>query len=205
MLRILRDLVLAVTMYLLIVFLWTSLAQAGTIVGKVTARGVRSPKDVVVYMDPNCNGNELQPAGKHTVVMDQVNMVFVPRILPVGVGTTVDFLNSDDVVHTVFTPSRLADKFDTGVMAKGEVRSYTFTKPGNVPLLCAFHPEMEAYVVVLGTSHYAVTDQKGNFEMPDVPPGTHRLVTWHKKLKPKTTTVVVPAQGTVEAILKLRR
>lgn len=203
MLRILRDVVLPCIIYLLMVFLWTTIAQAGTIVGNVKARGVRSPQGVVVYMDHDFNG--IVPAAAKHAVMDMTNMNFEPRILPVAVGTTVEFLNRDNVMHTVFTPSAVAGRFDLGVLSTGQTRSYTFTKPGIVPVLCAPHPEMEAYVVVLENPRYGVTDEKGNFEIPDVPPGNHRLATWHKKLKSKATTVVVPAQGTVEVAFKLRR
>ncbi len=117
----------------------------------------------------------------------------------------MDFLNSDDVRHNVFTPSSLADKFNLGTYPKGVVRNYTFTKTGSVALLCNVHQEMEAYIVVLKNPFYAVTDRKGHFEISNVPPGTYRLTTWHKKLKPGDTEVVVPTQGTVETKFKLRR
>ncbi len=203
MLRILRDLILSVTVYLLIAFLWTGLAQAGTIHGKVKVRGMKSPKNVVVYMDHNHAGR-VSTEGK-TATLDQVSMVFVPRILPVTAGTTVNILNSDDVPHTAFTPSEVGDKFDSGIMVKGDAQSFTFNKPGVIPVLCALHPEMEAYIVVLKNPFYAVSDEKGNFEFTNVSAGPHRLSTWHKKLKTKTTDVEVPDQGTVEVTFKLRR
>lgn len=203
MLRILRDVVLACAICLLMVFLWTTIAQAGTIVGNVKARGVKSPQGVVVYMDHKHAGR-VSTEGK-TATLDQFSMVFVPRILPVTVGTTVNILNSDDVPHTAFTPSEVGDKFDSGIMVKGDAQSFTFNKPGVIPVLCALHPEMEAYIVVLKNPLYAVSDEKGNFEFTNVSAGTHRLSTWHKKLKTKTTDVEVPDQGTVEVTFKLRR
>ncbi len=201
--RILRDVVMACAIFLLLVFLWTTIAQAGTIHGKVKIRGVKSPQGVVVYMDHKHAGR-VSTEGK-TATLDQFSMVFVPRILPVTVGTTVNILNSDDVMHTVFTPSALADRFDLGVLFTGQTRSYTFTKPGIVPVLCAPHPEMEAYIVVLKNPLYAVSDEKGNFEFTNISAGPHRLSTWHKKLKSKTADVEVPDQETVEVAFKLRR
>lgn len=87
--------------------------------------------------------------------MDQKGLTFVPHVLPILVGTTVDFKNSDDVLHNVFTPSKAGDRFDLGTWGKGQMKSFTFKKPGEVVILCNVHPEMEAYIVVVETPYFA--------------------------------------------------
>ena len=92
--------------------------------------------------------------------MDQKNLAFVPHVLPVVVGTTVDFLNSDQVLHNVFTPDKCAGKFNLGTWPKGETRSVKFDQTGCSPvMLCNVHPEMEGFVVVLQNPYAGVTDK----------------------------------------------
>lgn len=179
-------------------------ATAGDIVGKITVQGARSAADAVVYID-EIPGKTFAPPKEHAV-MDQKNMAFVPHVLPVVVGTTVDFLNSDDVLHNVFTPDKCAGKFNLGSWPKGQVRSYTFKEPGCVAvLLCNVHPEMEAYVVVLQNPYFAKTGKTGEFVIKDVPAGKYTLKVWHEKLKTKPQEVTVPAKGQVEVNFLLKR
>ena len=171
-------------------------AFAGDITGTVKATGVKNPGNAVIYIE-KVPGHTFNPPSEHAL-MDQKNLTFIPHVLPVIAGTTVDFLNSDDVLHNVFTPDKCADKFNLGTWPKGEKRSYTFKTPGcNAVILCNVHPEMEAFVVVLETPYFAVSDEDGSYRISNVPPGTYTLSIWHEKLKGESVQVTVSAQGSV--------
>ncbi len=177
-------------------------AQTGTIKGKVTARGARDSGDAVVYIEKIPNKTFSAP--REPVALDQVNLMFVPHVLPVLVGTTVAFPNSDEVRHNVFSPSP-ARRFNLGTYPKGVARTVTFDKPGEVALLCNVHAEMSAYVIVVETPHFAVSAKDGSYTMRNVPPGRYVLKTWHEKLKPQTKEVEVPTEGTVTADFELKK
>lgn len=177
-------------------------AQTGTIKGKVTARGVRDNAGAVVFIEKI--PNKTFPAPKEPVVLDQVNLMFVPHVLPVLVGTTVAFPNSDEVRHNVFSPSP-ARRFNLGTYPKGVTRTVAFDKAGEVVLLCNVHAEMSAYVVVVETPYFAVSAKDGAFVIRNVPPGKYVLKTWHEKLKPETKTVEVPAERSVTVDFELRK
>jgi len=109
-------------MALLVAFTST---DAGELKGTVKAVGARHSADAVVYID--VIADKTFPAPTEHVVVDQKNMLFTPRVLPVLVGTTVDFLNSDAVAHNVFSPDKCAEKFNLGSWPTGQSRSYTLS------------------------------------------------------------------------------
>ena len=169
-------------------------AWAGEIIGKVTAHGVKNSGDAVVYID-KAPGKTV-PVPKEHAKMDQKNLAFVPHVLPVLAGTTVDFINSDDVLHNVFSPDKCCDKFNLGSWPKGQSKSFTFMNAGcAATLLCNVHPEMEGYVYVVGTPYYAVSTKDGSYEIKGVPAGKYTLKIWHEKLKGQDVTVDVPEKG----------
>ncbi len=179
-------------------------AVAGDIKGKITATGARDNANAVVFIE-KIPGKSF-PAPKKHEMMNQKNLTFIPHILPVLAGTTVDFLNSDDVLHNVYSPDPCADKFNLGSWPKGQKKEYTFKNPGcRAVLLCNVHPEMEGYVVVLETPYFAVTAKDGSYEIKGVPAGTYTLSVWHEKLKGAPLKVDVPAQGTSTADFSLKR
>lgn len=162
---------------------------AGDLHGKVTCKGVRDCADAVVYVA--AIPGKTFPAPKDHAKIDQKNLVFAPRVLPVLVGTTVDFLNSDAVLHNVFSPDACAEKFNLGTWPKGETRSYTFKKECVASLLCKVHPEMEGFVVAVPTPYYTVAKADGNFHIAEVPDGAYTVKVWHPKLKPAEKPVKV--------------
>lgn len=176
--------------------------RGGTIQGKVIARGMRHNGDAVVYIDKI--PNKTFPVPREPVILDQVNLTFVPHVLPVLVGTTVAFPNSDEVRHNVFSPSP-AKRFNLGTYSKGVTRPVTFDKPGEVVLLCNVHAEMSAYVIVVETPYSAVTAKDGSYTIKGVPPGKYVLRTWHEKLKPQSQEVEVSGDAVVRADFELRK
>lgn len=164
-------------------------AAAGDLHGKVTCKGARDCADAVVYV--GAIAGKTFPAPKEHAKMDQKSMLFVPRILPVLVGTTVDFVNSDAVLHNVFTPDACAEKFNLGTWPQGQSKSHTFTKECAAVLLCKVHPDMEGYVVAVPTPYFASALADGTYQIASVPDGSYSVKVWHPKLKTSAKPVTV--------------
>jgi len=170
---------------------------AGDVKGKVTARGLHSAENIVVYIDA-IPGKSFTPPAKHALE-DQKHMAFVPHVLVVLKGTTVDFLNSDPVGHNVYWPNISGNKKlarNLGTWPEGQSKSFTFNDLGVAPLLCNVHPDMSGYVVVVPTPYFASTNKEGEFEIKDVPPGNYTLKTWSEEGKPATQSVNVSGEST---------
>jgi plastocyanin len=161
------------------------LSMAGSIKGKV------SPGKSVIYLESTAP----VPAGTDKpVTMDQKGLRYEPHVLVIQVGTTVDFLNSDNVEHNVFWPSISGDKKKThnmGTWPQGQKRPFKFSDPGVVTLLCNVHPEMAGYIIVSPTPYFAETDADGAYTIANVPDGQYTVNAWHegKKLQSKKITV----------------
>jgi len=173
-------------------------AWAGEIEGKVTGMKGKS----VVYVE--AIAGKTFPAPKDHPVIDQKGLVFAPHIVVVQQGTTVDFLNSDNVAHNVFWSQVGSDKkagHNLGTWPKGEKRSFTFDKPGVVPLLCNVHPDMAGYLIVSPTPYFAETDDAGNYKIKDVPDGSYTLTVWHEGAKAQSKPVTVAGGGKADFTL----
>jgi plastocyanin len=165
----------------------SQLAIAGSVAGKVSGAAAGS----VIWVDDPSAKPEVP--GKPFVV-DQKGLLFIPHVLVVPVGATVDFLNSDSVAHNVFWTGISGNKklgHNLGTWPKGEKRTFKFDNPGVVPLLCNVHPEMSAYVVVVSSSHYATTDANGEYTIENVPDGAHNVTVWHEGMKQQSKQVTV--------------
>ena len=120
---------------------------------------------------------------------------FVPRVIAVPVGSTVDFPNDDPIYHNVFSLSR-ARTFNLGRFPRGESRAVKFDKAGIVKVFCDIHSHMSAAVVVFAHPWFAIPDAEGHFDIPDVPAGEQRLTAWHERLGDTTIPVrVEPGRG----------
>ena len=162
-------------------------AQAGTIHGKVSdAKG-----ESVVYLDAP---GKTFPAPTQHPVMDQKGLMFVPHVMAVQQGTTVEFLNSDSVAHNVFWVSVGGNKklgHNMGTWPQGEKRSFKFDNPGAIPLLCNVHPDMAGYIIVSPTPYFAETDKSGDYHIDNVPDGSYTLNAWHEGAKPHSGPITV--------------
>ncbi|HWR83160.1 MAG TPA: carboxypeptidase regulatory-like domain-containing protein [Candidatus Deferrimicrobium sp.] len=201
-----RRLLLSAGSALVIATLAGDALWAGDIKGKVSAEKKKHLPHTIVYVD-GVSGEFKAP--KEHPVMDQKNLVFVPHVLPVLAGTTVDFLNSDQVAHNVFTPDRSADKFNLGTWPTGETKSFTFEKRCDkvcdAVMLCNVHPEMEAYVVIMQNPYFTRADEEGKFQITGVPAGDYFLKVWHPKQRADSQKVTVPAEGAVAVELTLTK
>ena len=107
--------------------------------------------------------------------MLQRDQRFVPHVLAITTGTTVDFPNGDVFYHNVFSLSKTA-RFDLGRYAVGSSKSVRFDRPGIVRVFCEIHSHMSAFVLVFAHHYFAVTDAEGRYHIDDVPPGTYTVV-----------------------------
>ncbi len=114
-------------------------------------------------------------------LVDQQKNTFIPGILPILVGTTVDFLNGDEELHNVHTRSTKNQPFNLGTTYKQRI-SRTFDYPEVIKLTCDIHKKSYAWIIVLDNPYFDVTDRNGYFEICDIPPGTYKFQVWHEEL-----------------------
>lgn len=176
-------------------------AKTGIVKGIITIGGKPTADAVVSVEGLTQKKLEAQDSKLKTnkAMMDQRDMKFVPRVLPVVVGTTVEFPNNDKTFHNVFSTSE-AKKFDLGLYPPGKARSVTFDKPGVVKILCNVHPDMEAFIAIVGHSYFSATDKRGNYQVGSLPLGKYRLQVWHPDFGTQVVPFELVREGEVLAI-----
>jgi plastocyanin len=138
------------------------------------------------------------------VRMDQRNEQFVPHLLAITVGTTVDFPNSDTTFHNVFSFAR-GNSFDLGRYPPGRTGGRKFETPGIVPISCDIHSHMSAYLLVFSHPFFAVTDDDGKYSIASVPAGTYSLVVWSELGRAEPRKVTVTDGEIVDADFRVTR
>jgi len=167
---------------------------------------VHEPPDrrSVVYLDPAPRAafdtrEDVRPR------LDQRDETFVPHVLAIVAGTTVDFPNSDHTYHNVFSLSK-TKTFDLGRYAVGRSKSVRFDRPGIVRVFCDIHSHMSAFILVFAHRYFSVSDPDGIYRLENVPPGTYTVVAWNESAPLESRRVVVPdAGGEVEVNFALGR
>jgi plastocyanin len=129
--------------------------------------------------------------------LDQRNESFVPHVLAIVAGTTVDFPNNDKTYHNVFSLSP-NKPFDLGRYAVGRSKSVRFDRPGIVRVFCDIHSHMSAFVLVFSHPFFDVTEPDGRFRLNRVPPGTYTVVGWYEGEARTSRSVTLPAGVTVD-------
>jgi plastocyanin len=174
-------------------------AAPSVVRGTVSVKGVKSNADVVITLE--APGLPLSPPVQPFKI-DQKGFRFIPHITVVQTGSTVRFLNNDNEPHNVYSPE---GRYNLGTWPTGDTRDYTFKKPGIYTQLCNVHPDMLAYVVVVDTPYFAVTEATGAFVIRGVPAGKYKLVAWHEKKDGLEQDVVVAARTPLKLDLVLER
>ena len=116
---------------------------------------------------------------------------FLPNIIAIQAGETVDFPNVDRIFHNAFSVSP-GNQFDLGLYRKGASKSHTFTTPGVVHIYCNIHQDMAGYVLVLPSARAVMTGADGSFRFTDVKPGRQTMKVWH------------PMSGEIEVAIDLQ-
>ena len=172
-------------------------AFAGEITGKVDTTPAKYLAETIVYVE-KAPGTFAPKTHK----MDQKGMKFIPHLLIVTAGDTVEFLNSDGVDHNVYSPDN--DGYNLGMIASKKEGKHTFDKPGVYSQLCSVHPEMLAYVIVGQNPFAAAVGKDGKYKIEGVPPGDYKVLVWNSHLKTPGASVTVGA-GKSEANFSVKR
>ncbi len=134
--------------------------------------------------------------------MTQNKRTFIPHVLPVLTGSSVDFPNLDKIYHAVYSDSA-AKKIELPEYANGDSRTVKFDKEGIVELFCGIHTNMNAYILVLQNPFFSTADASHKYVIKNIPPGKYILRAWHPRLEAKDQEVTVPASGTLTVDVKL--
>ncbi|EYF06806.1 carboxypeptidase regulatory-like domain-containing protein [Chondromyces apiculatus] len=171
-----------------------SAGPSGTVTGTVTVLKDGAPRadrsGIVVYLE-GAPGPLVAAKGR---AIQQKDLAFVPGVMVVTTGTTLEFPNEDKVFHNVFSVSKAA-RFDLGLYKSGSSKSVTLKNPGVVDVYCNIHPQMAARIKVVDTGYHAMTDANGRFQIKGVPVGTYPIVAWPAYGEEQRGTVTVTAGG----------
>src|ERR1700740_736594 len=164
----------------------------------VTKGGVLStqPPLAVVYLD----GSFPQPVSLPPKQVTQKDLTFIPALLPIRVGTKVEFPNLDDTYHNIFSYSP-AKRFDLGRYRPEErpIPSVMFDKPGLVTLRCDIHEHMRGLILVLNTPYFVMTDTSGHFRLSGLPAGHYTLKAWIDSRTTREQPVELKSGATLRA------
>ena len=153
-------------------------------------------QNVFVYVKDGL-GDRAFPIPSRPAVLDQKGCRYVPRVLGIQVGQTLEILSSDDTLHNVHAVPERNREFNRAHQLAGLKHTHIFsTKEVMVPFKCDVHKWMSAYVGVLDHPFYAVTGADGTFELKGLPPGTYTIEAWHESLGAQTQTVTIGEQET---------
>jgi plastocyanin len=180
---------------------------AGSVSGRVELRdsqdaAVRKRMDfsgVVVWLEP-VTGSPAPAAPGALAKMIQKDKTFTPHVLPIRVGTRVDFPNFDPIFHNAFSNYN-GQLFDVGLYPPGTSRRVRFARPGVVRVFCNIHAAMSAVIVVLNTPYFETTPKNGSFQLNNIPPGEYALRLFHERATQATldslTRRVTVTEGSV--------
>ena len=151
-----------------------SRAHATDVSSKILLANGKPAKNAVIWLSGTEKAHPMKAA-----MVDQRDLMFVPHVSVITVGTTVRFPNNDTVYHNVFAEFD-AKRFDLGMYPRGSTKTMKFDKPGMVALMCSVHSEMGAYIMVVDTPYYAIADGSGHARIAGVPPGHYVLHAWQE-------------------------
>jgi plastocyanin len=144
-------------------------------------------KSVVVYLKDAAYAGALPLMRAE---LRQEHETFLPHVVAITRGSTVDFPNQDPIFHNVFSLSSAAT-FDLRRYPQGQTRSRQFPRAGIVKVYCHIHSHMSATIVVLDHPYFTIPQQDGRYELSDVPAGEYTLVGWHERAGERVARVRV--------------
>lgn len=155
-----------------------------TIRGKFESNSIKDFNQFVVYVE-NVNDNI---SSTNPSIIDQKNLTFIPSVLPLRIGGSVIFQNSDKESHIIHS-QKAPHNFSIKLHPNQKSKPYVFTKEGEYALTCDFHPHMSAYILVLKSSYFSSVDHNGIFLIKDLPPGEYKITTWHPRYISKSIKI----------------
>lgn len=161
-------------------------------------RALSELENVVVFV----KSAQPDPQAPTRVEIRQLNEEFVPHVVAVTTGSTVEFPNDDLVFHNVFSLSSAAT-FDLGRYPQRASKARTFAKPGIVKVFCHLHSHMSAIVRVFDHPYFTRVGPDGQFKIEGLEPGRHEVVAWHERVGEAKASLVVAAGETTAASFTL--
>ncbi|HXH74969.1 MAG TPA: urate hydroxylase PuuD [Bacteriovoracaceae bacterium] len=144
-------------------------------------------------------GHEKLPAAEvpaKEVELDQRGCIYTPRVVGVRAGQKVTFINSDPLFHNVRSVTTENTKFNMAMPHKNQRETKIFNSPEIfLQAKCSVHPWMGAYVAVMDHPFFAVTNEKGEFKINNLPPGEYEIEAWHEKFGTQKRIIKVLASG----------
>jgi plastocyanin len=165
--------------------------------GQPVAEEWKRSERAVVYLEGPAIDQLTYPVPEKHPVLNQKNLEFHPRVLPILVGTTVDFPNHDNLFHNVFSYSQ-PKEFDLGRYPRNDSRSVRFDEPGIVRVYCDIHSHMNATILVLSNPYFAIPSDVGKYVIQQIPPGKYTLVSWYDRDVVERRPVELKAGETLE-------
>ncbi len=174
---------------------------SGGVKEKGKQRGAKSSfNDVVVSAHPF--SFSVTPEAVASLRVDQEKVSFVPRVLPVTVGSTVEFVNKDKVYHNVFSLTPGA-AFNIGRKRTGLVHAQKIEAVGAIELFCDIHPQMTATILSLDTPYYTTPDSTGNYSIERLPSGEYEIRVFHPAFTTDAVSVHLKEGARVESHFEL--
>jgi len=172
--------------------------SAGNVSGKVSFVTKRGQNPIVaetlVWLEPVAGRVPKSVPGKFQMVTR--GKMVLPHVLAIPVGSTIEFPNDDPISHNLFSLSS-NNPFDLGLYRRGAGKVQKFDNPGLVNVYCNVHPNMSAVIQVMSTPYYGFADQKGDYALPNVPPGRYRLIAWNEQGGQIESPIEVTTAGAV--------
>ena len=137
--------------------------------------------------------------------LDQNVCEYTPHVVVVPTGGAMDILNSDGILHNIHTYSKANSSINKAQPKFKKVLTEKFAKPEIIKVTCDAHSWMLGWVVVSDHPYVAVTNDKGEFTLSNVPPGNYKLEVWQETLGKKVQDVVVKAKQETKLNIELAK
>lgn len=160
-------------------------------------------KNVVVSIQNISKGKKFERPAENPSI-DQKGCIFIPHVTMVPQGSTIDLLNSDDVMHNLHSWSMKNTAFNEGVAGGGKLAK-TFEFSETIKMTCDVHKWMSAWIIVQNNPYYVLTGETGKFRIKDVPPGTYTLRAWQESLGRVAQEITVKAGEETKADFEMTK
>jgi len=146
--------------------------------------------NVIVYIK---DFKGVVPPPSTSVQIDQKGCQYWPHVNAIQVGQTLEIKNSDPTLHNIHALAKENSEFNEGQPVQGMVSKKKFDKPELMPIKikCDVHQWMNSYMAVLPHPYFGISDDKGNFSIKNLPPGTYTIEAWHEKYGPQDQQITV--------------
>lgn len=148
--------------------------------------------NAVVHLTDIKTGKKIEP---QKVTLDQKGCEYSPHVMAFPVGSTVEILNTDGILHNIHSYSKVNSAFNMAQPKFKKSLTVKIDKPEAIPLKCDVHGWMSGWFFAAENPYFAVTDKSGSFKLTDVPAGTYNMEVWHETLGKQSQKVTVKAKG----------